>query len=103
MICQTRLNAVKAYMRVPLEDTDEDGVISALYEAAQGYLEGAGISEPPSSDKSRSLYLTALWGLTLYYYDHRDAVGTEAAFPIGLRPVINQLKLVQETDAAAAG
>ena len=34
----------------------------------------------------------AVHSLTLHWYDHRDAVGGEAPLPIGLRPVINQLK-----------
>lgn len=83
-----RLEACKKYMRVDGED--EDDVILALMSAAQAYLERAGIT-PERSPAAQ--YDLALWGLTLHYYDHREAVGSEAAFPIGLRPVINQLKL----------
>lgn len=83
-----RLDACKRYMRVDGED--EDDVILALIAAAQAYLARAGIT-PERSPVAQ--YDLALWGLTLHYYDHREAVGNEAAFPIGLRPVINQLKL----------
>lgn len=82
-----RLEACKKYMRVDGED--EDGVILALMSAAQAYLERAGITPERSPEAQYNL---ALLGLTLHYYDHREAVGNEAAFPIGLRPVINQLK-----------
>lgn len=83
-----RLEACKKYMRVDGED--EDDVILALMAAAELYLEGAGITPERSPEAQYNL---ALWGLTLHYYDHREAVGNEAAFPVGLRPVINQLKL----------
>ena len=86
---EAALAAVKRYMRV--EGTEEDAVISALYVAAVLYLQNAGI-EPP--DSPNGLYNLALWSLTLYYYDHRDDVGSETSFPVGLRPVITQLKLI---------
>lgn len=93
----TRLEACKKYMRVDGED--EDDVILALMAAAQAYLARAGIA-PERSPAAQ--YDLALWGLTLHYYDHREAVGNEAAFPIGLRPIINQLKLgaVSKLDTA---
>lgn len=90
-----KLAAVKRYMRV---DGDEDDlIITPLYEAAVLYLKNAGIDEPATEPE---LYNLAVWGLTLHYYDHRDAVGTEASFPIGLRPIINQLKLTGAASAA---
>jgi hypothetical protein len=72
------LEAVKRYMRV--DGDEDDGVIAALYEAAVLYLKNAGVRETEAS-------------LPLHYYDHRDAVGSEAEIPVGLRPVLNQLKL----------
>lgn len=93
-----RLEACKRYMRVDGEDEDE--VIHALMSAAQAYLEKAGIV-PERSPAAQ--YDLALWGLTLHYYDHREAVGNETAFPIGLRPVINQLKLTAGSGLDTAG
>lgn len=93
-----RLEACKRYMRVDGED--EDDVILALMSAAQTYLERAGIT-PERSPAAQ--YDLALWGLTLHYYDHREAVGNEATFPIGLRPVITQLKLTAVSNLGTAG
>lgn len=93
-----RLDACKRYMRVDGEDEDE--VILALMAAAQAYLERAGITQERSP---AAQYDLALWGLTLHYYDHREAVGNEAAFPIGLRPLINQLKLTAVSNLDTAG
>lgn len=89
------LDDLKAYMRV---DTEEDNaVISALGYAAKIYLLQAGIA--PSESE---LYRLAFWGLTLHYYEHRSAVAAGAAeFPIGLRPIINQLKLFEGAREAA--
>lgn len=87
------LASVKAYMRV--DGTEDDVIISALYKAAVLYLGNAGI-QPPTDD--RDLYDLAVWSLTLYYYDHRAAVGNEAELPVGLRPIINQLKLIAAAD-----
>ena len=83
------LAAVKAYMRVDGEE--DDAVIAALYAAAEQYLDNAGIRR---SEDDGSLYDLCLWSLTLHYYDHRDAVGAEAGIPTGLRPILNQLKMV---------
>lgn len=91
-----KLSAVKAYMRV--DGDEDDDVIAALYSAATEYLSNAGIEEPAETSE---LYNLALWALTLHYYDHRDAVGTEAGIPTGLRPIINQLKLIAISDAGA--
>lgn len=83
-----------------MDGKDEDDVIFALISAAQAYLERAGIV-PERSPTAQ--YNLALWGLTLHYYDHRDAVGNEASFPIGLRPVINQLKLTAVSNLDTTG
>lgn len=93
-----KLEACKRYMRV--DGDDEDEVILSLMSAARAYLERAGIT-PERSPAAQ--YDLALWGLTLHYYDHRDAVGNEAAFPIGLRPVITQLKLTAVSNLGTAG
>lgn len=96
MATPEELAAVKRYMRI--DGDEENGLIEALYAAASLYLDRAGIQRPATSPP---LYDLALWSLTLHYYDHRDAVENETAFPVGLRPIINQLKLttaVPETD-----
>lgn len=92
------MEAVKRYMRVDPDFTEDDGIIRALYAAAALYLRNAGIEAP---DEGRELYDLVVWGLTLFYYDHREAVGDEAAFPVGLRPIITQLKLLADVAAEA--
>lgn len=93
-----RLEACKKYMRV--DGAEEDDVILALMAAAREYLRKAGIT-PERSPAAQ--YDLALWGLTLHYYDHREAVGSEAPFPVGLRPVITQLKLTAVSNLDTPG
>lgn len=88
-VSSTDLEDVKRYMRV--DGDEDDTIIAALRDAAVLYLKNAGIEEPAEPSP---LYNLAVWSLTLHYYDHRDAVGSEASFPTGLRPIINQLKLL---------
>jgi len=83
------LMACKKYMRV--DDDEDDEEILGLMDAAAAYLANAGIPEP---EPPTPLYSLALNSLTLHYYDHRDEIGAAAPLPIGLRPIINQLKLV---------
>ena len=78
--------ACKRYMHA--EDV-RDYEITPFMEAAAEYL---GYS---SADNLTSLQKLALFSLTLSYYDHRDAVNGEADMPIGLRPIINKLKIEQ--------
>ena len=81
------------YMHVDEDDANVDRIEHEFIPAAKAYLRGAGIMEPDGSDPlAAALYKLAFHSLTLHYYDHRDAVGEEASFPTGLRPVINQLK-----------
>lgn len=87
-ITDEELKAVKQFMKLDGVDDDDD-VVKALYAAAKIYLKNGGVEQPAEDPE---LYNLALWSLTLHYYDHRDAVGNEAAIPIGLRPIINQLK-----------
>ena len=86
MAKEEQLKAVKAYMKEDRDDPENDALIWALYQAAKLYLGARHPTEPTPPDD------LAVWTLTLHYFDHRDAVGNEADFPAGLRPIINRLK-----------
>ena len=70
-------------------EDEENSVIEGFMEAAAEYL---GLE--PSEDLSPMEKL-AIQSLTLYHYDHRDAVGTEEDMPKGLGPIINKIKIRQ--------
>lgn len=98
-VTDEELQAVKKYMQRERDFTEDDSLIRTLYAAAVIYLRGSGVKAP---SEDRELYDVLVWGLTLYYYDHRDAVSSEAAFPVGLRPILNLLKNTAVVDAAVA-
>lgn len=88
---QLDLPLLKGYMKVYHDDDDQ--LIETLWQSAGEYLEGAGIP-----DDSSSLYWTAAAGMTLYWYDGAP-VGTDDNISVGLRTIINQLKLKHGGDA----
>ena len=94
MAAEAQVAACKAYMRI--DGDEDDKLIGQLCDAAAAYLATAGAERGLQEGTARAAqYDLALWALTLHYYDHRDAVGTEAPLPIGVRPIIHQLKLTQ--------
>lgn len=90
MVDPAALKKCLRYMRLDDLDLSSDELedVSDLYEAAQEYLADAGIPEPSANEPDK-LYRHAVHALTLFYYDHRDAVGSA---PDALRPFINTLK-----------
>lgn len=93
MATEEQVAACKAYMRI--DGSEDDRLIGQLCDAAAAYLATAGAVRGQDDTPRAAQYDLALWALTLHYYDHRDAVGTEAPLPIGVRPIIHQLKLTQ--------
>lgn len=91
MATEAQVTACKTYMRI--DGNGEDTLIASLCDAAEGYLTRAGCRRSETDTAQAAQYDLALWSLTLHYYDHRDAVGTEAPLPLGLPPVITQLKV----------
>lgn len=91
MATEAQVTACKAYMRI--DGDADDALIASLCDAAEGYLTRAGCRRSETDTAQAAQYDLALWSLTLHYYDHRDAVGTEAPLPLGLPPVITQLKV----------
>ena len=88
------LEACLKFMRVDPDSDDVDQIRDEFIPAAKAYLRGSGIEEPPDGSDPLTVaqYKLAMHSLTLHYYDHRDSTGTEAPIPLGLRPIINQLK-----------
>lgn len=77
------LSRLKQHLRI--DHDEDDGYLCMLYAAATEYLTGAGILPSASN-----LYWLAAAGLVLEWY---DAGTTATGLSVGLRQVINQLKL----------
>lgn len=81
---------VRAYARI--EDDEPDELVTSLIDAAEAYLDNAGISPITADD---SLYKLAVAGIVLHWHDNRCAVDGSAPpdFEPGIRKIINQLKI----------
>ena len=89
------LTAAKGYMRV--EDSTEDGVVTACVLAARAYLAQAGVSLPGLESPRRPLYDLVCHALALGSYDLRgpEVAGSAMAENPQLRRSINQLKFTE--------
>lgn len=92
-----RRASLLAYCRVEEPTGEELLTLEGLYDAAVGYLENAGVSEPPAGTPRRAQYDLAVNFMVLRDYDLRDATiaGTIVADNPAFRRLINQLKLTE--------
>lgn len=92
-----RMKSLLAYCRVEEPTEEELLTLEGLYEAAVGYLENAGVSEPPEGTRRRAQYDLAVNFMVLRDFDLRDATitGTIVADNPAFRRLIVQLKLTE--------
>ena len=85
-----------AYCRMEEPTEEELLTLETLYDAAVGYLEGAGISPPAPGTSRAAQYDLAVNFMVLRDFDLRDAevTGTVQDNP-AFRRLINQLKLAE--------
>lgn len=95
-LTEERRARLLAYCRIE-EPTDEELLtLEGLYDAAVGYMEGAGISPPASGTPRCAQYDLCVNFMVLRDFDQRDAqvTGTVSDNP-AFRRLINQLKLTE--------
>lgn len=96
-----RRASLLAYCRIE-EPTDQELLtLESLYDAAVGYLEGAGISQPAPGTPRAAQYDLAVNFMVLRDFDLRDAevTGTIQDNP-AFRRLITQLKLTEPREEA---
>lgn len=95
-----------AYCRIDSLEEGEELLLQGLYEAAVGYLEQAGITEPAKDTPRRAQYDLCVNALVLDSYDRRGAQmdGSVSDNP-QLHRMIVQLKLTEPavSDSDTAG
>lgn len=93
---EERLASLLAYCRIEEPTEEELLTLETLYEAAVGYLEGAGVSLPPEGTARRAQYDLCVNFMVLRDFDLRDAEvsGTIQDNP-AFRRLITQLKLTE--------
>jgi hypothetical protein len=79
------------------DDLEVALLVDSLYEAAVGYLAGAGVSEPAEGTPRRAQYDLLINYLVLDGYNQRDmeTPGTQVAENPVFRRTLNQLKLTE--------
>ena len=97
-ITDERLEELLAYCKLTelADDPEVQMLIPAFYEAAVGYMEGAGITEPAADTARRAQYDLCVNAMVLDAYDRRGAQteGSVGDNPM-LRKMITQLKLTE--------
>lgn len=98
-LTEKRLNSLLAYCKLTelADDPEVAELIPTLYEAAVGYLEGAGVSEPPEGSTRRAQYDLCVNYLVLNEWDQREigVVGTVITENLAFRRLLNQLKMME--------
>lgn len=106
-LTEERRAALLAYCRIEEPTQGELATLEGLYDAAVGYLEGAGVAEPPEGTTRRAQYDLAVNFMVLRDFDLRDAevTGTIQDNP-AFRRLVTQLKLtepVSQSDTVGEG
>ena len=106
-LTEARRAALLAYCRIEDPTQEELLTLEGLYDAAVGYLEQAGVSQPEEGTPRRAQYDLAVNFMVLRDYDLRDAQvsGTVSDNP-AFRRLIAQLKLtgpVSDLDTSEGG
>ena len=94
-LTEERRAALLAYCRIEEPTQEESLTLEGLYDAAVGYLEAAGISEPAAGTPRAAQYNLAVNFMVLRDFDLRDATitGTIVADNPAFRRLSTQLKL----------
>lgn len=98
-LTEARRAALLAYCKLTelADDPEVEALLPALYEAAVGYLAGAGVAPPPPDTPRAAQYDLAVNYLVLDGWERREAslAGTAVADNPAFRRLINQLKLTE--------
>lgn len=97
-LTEERKAALLAYCKLAelADDPEVAALIPTFYEAAVGYMDGAGVAEPQEGTSRRAQYDLCVNAMVLDAYDRRGAQ-TEGSVGdnLMLRRMITQLKLTE--------
>ncbi len=98
-LTEERRASLLAYCKLTelADDPEVEALIPALYDAAVGYMEGAGVNVPKSGTTRAAQYDLCVNYLTLNGWEQRDITitGTAVVENPAFRRLINQLKLTE--------
>ena len=101
-LTEERQAGLLAYCRIEEPTPEELLTLETLYDAAVGYMEGAGIAQPPEGTTRRAQYDLAVNFMVLRDFDLRDVTitGTTVADNPAFQRLITQLKLTEPREEA---
>ena len=98
-LTEARRAALLAYCKLTelADDPEVEALIPALYEAAAGYLEGAGVAVPELGTARAAQYDLCVNALVLEGWERREVsiTGVSAVENPAFRRLLNQLKLTE--------
>lgn len=95
-IPEEKLAGLLAHCRIDDPDETERALLDTLYDAAVGYLDNAGVSQPQAGTPRAAQYELAVNSLVLDAYDRREAATSGALSDNpAFRRLIVQLKLTE--------
>lgn len=88
---------LKAFCRLDDISAEEEELLHCFYDAAVGYMSGAGVREPPEYTPRRAQYDLCVNYLVLDSWDRRDVsfVGGASSENPAFRRLLNQMKLTE--------
>jgi len=98
-LTEERKAALLAYCKLTelADDPEVEALIPAFYEAAVGYMDGAGVTEPKESTARRAQYDLCVNAMVLDSWEHRDLKepANQVSENMVFRRMLNQLKLTE--------
>lgn len=98
-LTEERKAALLAYCKLTemADDPEVEALIPAFYEAAVGYMNGAGVTEPQEGTARRAQYDLCVNAMVLDSWEHRDLKepASQVSENVVFRRMLNQLKLTE--------
>lgn len=102
-----RLEELLAYCKLTelADDPEVQMLIPAFYEAAVGYMDGAGVTEPQEGTARRAQYDLCVNAMVLDSWEHRDLKepASQVSENVVFRRMLNQLKLTEVSNLNTDG
>lgn len=106
-LTEERKAALLAYCKLTelADDPEVSALIPAFYEAAVGYMDGAGVTEPQEDTARRAQYDLCVNAMVLDNWEHRDLKepASQVSENVVFRRRLNQLKLTEVSNLDTEG
>lgn len=107
VLSEERKAALLAYCKLTelADDPEVEALIPAFYEAAVGYMDGAGVTEPQEGTARRAQYELCVNAMVLDSWEHRDLKEptSQVSENVAFRRMLNQLKLTEVSNLNTEG